>query len=325
MLRVIYEPAEPEYDAWREDKGSFIPDNADSVCFYAGQECDFESWCQNYKRQNKIKLSALSQETMQDAQRALDEIDEKIKLNGIEELIKINRLQKDASQSILDLLFNKHAIYAFKGSLVLMKQDYLGNLRKLKKEIKSFLGEPKIKETEIASSGNNKKITPIFLPPGAKWEEIVIKFFGEEKIKIKYKDKTINSDYKKMGFEDTRKGKPNKQWEFLCLLALRNGEFAWGDSPRSKSRNIRKTEQEFGYEMDDSTSEPAQNRGFSIIKAPDNIKKTKQLLSRGLKDVFQIDSPPFYSYKKERMYKTRFVLNSGYTTKIHPKIAQIRK
>jgi len=128
-----------------------------------------------------------------------------------------------------------------------------------------------------------------------------------------------------MGFEDARKRKPNKQWELLRLLALRNGDLAWSDSPQSKGGNIRRTAQDFGYEMDDDATESAQNRGFGIIKVEDKNKKRKQILSKSLKAAFQIDGDPFYPYKKEKGYKTKFRLISWYKTKINPKIAQSRK
>jgi len=159
-----------------------------------------------------------------------------------------------------------------------------------------------------ASFLNIKKITPIELPSGTKWEDITIKFMGDQKVQIKFKGKTISSDYIKMGFEDTRGRRPNKQWELLQLLALRNGELAWEDSPKSKSANIKKTEQDFGYEIDEDTPDAAQNKGFSVIKAPDKTKKTKQLLSQALKAVFPIDGDPFYPYEEVKAYKIRIKL-----------------
>lgn len=165
-----------------------------------------------------------------------------------------------------------------------------------------------LESTTSAFVTNNKKITPIELPSGTKWEDITIKFMGDQKVQIKFKGRTISSDYIKIGFEDTRGRRPNKQWELLQLLALRNGELAWEDSPKSKSANIKKTEQDFGYEIDEDTPAAAQNKGFSIIKAPDKTKKTKQLLSQALKAVFPIDGDPFYPYEEVKAYKIRIKL-----------------
>ena len=60
--------------------------------------------------------------------------------------------------------------------------------------------------------------------------------------------------------------------------------------------------------MDDDTPESAQNKGFSVIKAPDKTKKTKQLLSQSLKAVFPIDGDPFYPYEEVKAYKIRLKL-----------------
>jgi len=152
-----------------------------------------------------------------------------------------------------------------------------------------------------------KKITPIALPPGTKWKDIAIRFTDEHTVQVKCKGKAVSSDYIRMGFEDTRGRRPNKQWELLRSLSHRHGELAWEDSALSKSASIRKTEQDFGYEFDED-GPASQNRGFSIFKAPDKTKKTKQLLSLALKTVFQIDSDPFFPYEEVKAYKIRIKL-----------------
>ena len=111
-----------------------------------------------------------------------------------------------------------------------------------------------------------------------------------------------------MGFEDTKSRKPNKQWEFLRRLAENNGEISWEKYPSGNKADIYKTEQDFGYESDENDSPSSQNKGFSIIKAPDKTKKTKQLLSQSLKAVFPIDGDPFFPYEEVKAYKIKIKL-----------------
>jgi hypothetical protein len=162
-----------------------------------------------------------------------------------------------------------------------------------------------LKNTPLTSLPSSKKITPTPLPSGVHWDEITIKFNDGHNVTIKYEDKTFRRDYKDMGFEDSRARKPNKQWEFLYLLAENNGEISWGKSSFGKRADIRKIEQDFGYKFDETTS---QNKGFSIIKIPDKTKKTKQLLSQTLKAVFPIEGDPFFPYKEVKAYKIRLKL-----------------
>ena len=159
--------------------------------------------------------------------------------------------------------------------------------------------------TPLTSLSSSKKIISIALPSGARWEDIIIEFIDRHSVKIKCKNKTFRRDYKDMGFEDSRARKPNKQWEFLYLLAENNGEISWGKSSSGKRADIRKIEQDFGYEFD---KDAFQNKGFSIIKIPDKTKKKKQLLSRCLKAFFPIEGDPFFPYGEVEAYKIRLKL-----------------
>ena len=145
------------------------------------------------------------------------------------------------------------------------------------------------------------------LPANAKWEDITIKFVDGHNVDIKCKNKTSRSDYKEMGFEDSKSRRPNKQWELLQRLAENNGEISWEKFATGKSSCLRKTEQDFGYEFDE---DKPQNKGFSIIKAPDKLKKTKQLLARTLKAFFKIDEDPFFPYDEVKAYKIKIKLTA---------------
>lgn len=144
------------------------------------------------------------------------------------------------------------------------------------------------------------------LPPNTKWKDITIKFKDGHKIDIIIADKTTRSDYEKMGFEDRRTRKPDKQWALLIKLSENNGEIDWHSRLQSKTVNTQLTKQKLGFEDNEDTED--QNRGFSYKKASDSIKKTKQLLAKKLKTFFGIKEDPFFPYRKEGSYKIKIIL-----------------
>lgn len=164
-------------------------------------------------------------------------------------------------------------------------------------------------ESEVLAITKDSQATaeePLRLPSDVKWEDITIRFVDGHDVNIKYKNKSIRSDYRKMGFEDLKSRRPNKQWQLLERLAENNGEISW-ERPAAKSSDISKTSQDFGYEFDEEKS-TRQNKGYSIIKLPDKLKKTKQLLSHALKAYFHIDEDPFYPYDQVKAYKIKIKL-----------------
>lgn len=197
----------------------------------------------------------------------------------------------------------------------------LSQLRLAREELESHrdtawfaLLEDRIKDLEVekekrgAPDPGNKKVTPIAIPSDTGWEDITIQFKDGHNVDIKIKgEPTIRSNYMIMGFEDSKSRRPNKQWEFLQLLAENNGEISWEKSSFGKKTDIHKAGQAFGYEFhEDNTVQ--QSKGFSIIKAPDKSKKIKQLLSRALKAIFPIDSDPFFPYREVKAYKIKIKL-----------------
>ncbi|MBU0686772.1 MAG: hypothetical protein KKB81_02810 [Candidatus Margulisbacteria bacterium] len=158
-------------------------------------------------------------------------------------------------------------------------------------------------------------INPVIVPNGTKWDAITIKFIDGHTIKITGKNVNETRNYKEMGFEDRKSLLPNIQWEMLGQLAENNGEISWEKPHLGKKTNLRKIAQDFSNDFDDANNE-AQNRGFGIIKVPDQNKARKKQLSKTLKkaiiqmDGNQIEGDPFFSYKQVKAYKTRFTLIS---------------
>lgn len=211
----------------------------------------------------------------------------------------------------IELILQKHRSVLVPLSLLLSlkspgKFTITQSIQPMLEQFKQGLSEAK----QIVKVSQEKIIKPIPLPSGTKWEDIIIEFVDGHNLNIKCKGKTFRRDYKEIGFEDSKSRKPNKQWEFLIRLAQNQGEKAWEKSSLRKSVETRRAEQDFGYEYDEDDSPASQNKGFSIIKTPDKTKKVKQLLSRTLRNAFQIQNDPFFPYKEANAYKIRLKLIS---------------
>lgn len=151
-----------------------------------------------------------------------------------------------------------------------------GFLNLLKSGHVSFI----LPSTPLTSIPSRKKITPVALPSGVQWKDITIEFSDRHNVKIKCMNKTFRRDYKDMGFEDSRAHKPNKQWELLYELAENREEISWGKYSLGKKDNIRRTEQDFGYEIEEDAY---QNKGFSIIKISNKKRKENNCFLMPLK------------------------------------------
>lgn len=179
------------------------------------------------------------------------------------------------------------------------------NYRQRPKKNLTYIEPPSPKEQPSPPETSAKPA--LSLPADTKWEDITIRFIDGHNVDIKCKNKSYRSGYREMGFEDSKSRKPNKQWEMLQRLAENHGEISWERVAAGKSSNFRRAEQDFGHEFDEDET---QNKGFSIIKAPDKLKKTKQLLAQTLKAFFKIDEDPFFPYGEVKAYKIRLKLTA---------------
>jgi len=167
----------------------------------------------------------------------------------------------------------------------LLKQKYypfVYNLVKSFEKGESFeIGIPFLNRLPAPSP---KRITPLKLPSGTKWEHITIQFLDYDKVKIQAPNKfnkVVN--FRKMGFENQKNGKPNKQWELFYNLARYRGDLSWTITTYRKKVD----------------SHP--------LSTP-KIRKQIQRLSNSLKEYFNINDAPFYDYTKIGAYKTKFSL-----------------
>ncbi len=128
----------------------------------------------------------------------------------------------------------------------------------------------RLRKIENAKEG----ITPIELPIGTRWEDITIRFLDGESVQIKAKELSIKRTYQNIGLVDHKSNlKPNKQWQFFSDLSKLHGKLTWKDP-----------------------------------KATLKVKKKKSLLSKALREYFQLKEDPFYPYKEVKAYKTKFKL-----------------
>jgi len=163
---------------------------------------------------------------------------------------------------------------------------YVKNLIKLfdqmkKNNIKSdFLSE--------LPTSSRKRITPLELPPGTKWEQIILKFIDNESIEIKGPDNYKEvATFREMEFENRKKSgrPPNKLWVFLQALAHKKGTFSW-DLLKKGTRNP------------------------NIKDAMDNATKRKQLVNQKLKAFFNLKEDPIIYDRKNKIYQTKFEITS---------------
>jgi len=199
---------------------------------------------------------------------------------------KLDKIEKEIlnnKQFISDTLayIKKECLHV----VYLLKQKYypfVDNFIKSLEEGESFeIGIPFLNQLPAPSQ---KRITPLKLPSGTKWEHITIQFLDYDKVKIQAPGHfTKVVDYRKMGFENQKNGKPNKQWELFYDLARYRGDLSWTITTYRKKVD----------------SHP--------LSTP-KIRKQIQRLSESLKQYFNINEPPFYDYVKYEAYKTKFFL-----------------
>lgn len=114
-------------------------------------------------------------------------------------------------------------------------------------------------------------------PLDTKWEDMTWIFLTNEMVKIEANGVTNKYLYSDLGFKDMRKGDvPTTRWTVLRVFAENNGEISWETNIDNKLNN----------------------------KMPGIIRD----ISKKLKEAFGINDNPFHNYKKEKSYKTKFLI-----------------
>ncbi len=128
----------------------------------------------------------------------------------------------------------------------------------------------------VAPTAEKKYKFPHVIPDGTNWENITMIFLDEENVSITVgRWKAVKQSYLDFGMIDGRGNdpKPSEQWAFLRVIALLNGEISFRDK-----------------------------------QARWSLKKQKHLLSKKLKEYFDIAGGPFFPYHQFKMYKIRMTI-----------------
>ncbi|MFA6397240.1 MAG: hypothetical protein WDK96_00110 [Candidatus Paceibacterota bacterium] len=147
----------------------------------------------------------------------------------------------------------------------------------LKKKIEalSLILRNEINIKEIKSEKSKLKFKHK-LPAGTMWESFLFVFVDSENVQIIIGNKNEILNFKELGLDSKKNGKPTLPWIFFHILAQNNGEL----KPNSKDKN-------------------------------DSYKKAKQALIATLENFFSIDFDPFFPYhtspeKVGNSYRTKF-------------------
>lgn len=261
--------------------------------FFLYEECKFEKMTLEKNTMNSIlKGSKFNHQGKfrsyyQLAQFAEDDYENK-RFNKMKSKLnnELNKIEKEISKN---KQFMSDTLDFFKKECLnvdyLLKQKYhpfVDNLIKSLEKGESF--EICIPFLNQLPTPSQKRITPLKLPSDTKWEHITIQFLDYDKVRIQAPNKFSKVvNFRKMGFENQKNGKPNKQWELLYNLSRYRGDLSWTITTYRKKVD----------------SHP--------LSTP-KIRKQIQRLSNTLKEYFNINDAPFYDYIKIGAYKTKFSL-----------------
>lgn len=128
---------------------------------------------------------------------------------------------------------------------------------------------------EIEANGTRESQTDrLPIPKNIFWEDVSIRFISDESVEIRAGTPLGVKNFIELGFKDRRSDKPDYKWEALKLLAKNGGEISWKDKSAS-------------------------------LKWKPHIKT----LRKRLRNYFDIQDDPFYSYRRSGGYKTKFSIS----------------
>ena len=89
------------------------------------------------------------------------------------------------------------------------------------------------------------------LCPNTKWENITIEFLNGHDVRIKYDSQSIDSNYVKMGFEDSKKKKPNTQWNILEHMSNHERFVSFNDVQPILCKDLKSQKKELSQKLKD--------------------------------------------------------------------------
>lgn len=121
-----------------------------------------------------------------------------------------------------------------------------------------------------------RAVAPFPTPPGAAWEQVVIKAVSDEDVVISVGGIQEPKTFTDLGFADGRSGKPNAAWSLLLVMARQDGSISW-DDPVAQGKLLKR-------------------------------KKLVSDLRRSLKAAFGITSDPIPYNRKTHAYEVKFII-----------------
>ena len=143
--------------------------------------------------------------------------------------------------------------------------------------------QEELKKALSVKSNSRQDVIPIQVPADTDWNQVFISFVNELTVQIKIAGTTEHRSFDEMGFSDLRaqaaESQPTSLWGIFRQLATLNGEMTFQDSVKS-------------------------------FNDPEKMKKWVSLIRKKLQQVLpNIPGDPFFPYRKENSYKSRFSLN----------------
>jgi hypothetical protein len=114
-------------------------------------------------------------------------------------------------------------------------------------------------------------------PPDLRWNEVTVTFVSDDSVRIEARGTKKVYSYGEMGFKDGRRAdRPDQRWIIPRELAKHKGELSWGSELEEKVRGA--------------------------------VKAAVKDIRKRLRGLMRITDDPFYGYRQERAYWTKFRL-----------------
>jgi hypothetical protein len=250
-----------------------------------GLQDGFNNWCEAQIHKRNTILKSLSEESRIKVLETVAAIHQQFELTSNPK-VSIGWVAANLSKNLearrltLEFLENqdvvKHHKFSYTGTGFVEVEIDVKEFFQIQDELLALYAPTTDGEEALSQNATLAVVSnPFGSIEGLRWQDINIRFVDGHGVKIAAKDIALTVDFKQLGFEDARTRNPNSQWDLLKLLAKGGGQLSWEDS-----------------------------------EASDNFKKKKQLLSNTLKAYFQIDEDPFFPYRSEKAYRTKFKLKA---------------
>ena len=276
-LLTGYEKQDYEWQQWKEA--------AENTPIILALMNGFNNWCEAQLHMRNITLKNLSEQSRQKVLDTVAAVYQQFELTSNPNVsirwgVGNETGNLEARRLAIEFLENKEVVlyhkFHYEGAGYIEVEIKIKEFFRIRDELLAFYAPATNDGDETSvSSAPAVSSNPFASMKDLRWQDVSIQFLDGHNVRISAKDTNLAVDYRQMGFEDARTRLPNTQWALMNVLAEKGGQLGWENS-----------------------------------EAADNIKKRKQVLSDTLKAFFQIDDDPFYPYRDEKAYRTKFTLKA---------------